>query len=514
MRAIVLAHEEDFNIGPVSVQPSVRTAGRADRREILEPRVMQVLVALAQHRGEVVSRDDLVEACWEGRVVGDDAVNRVIARLRRTAEGIGYGVFVVDTITKVGYRLRLLDEAAAEDKVAASRAPGTSRRELLIGGSAVVAATGLAGAWFGLRHSSEPVPISAESAAMLSQAKIAQWQNTREGQNQAIGLYRQVVTREPGYADGWGYLATAYAWTAHYRRSDEAAMLRDRAGAAANQGFALDADNPLALLGSATARPFVGNWLAIEKALREAVSRRPRNDDLRFSLALLLGSTGHGSEALKYMNFVPPSGPTPGVYFYQAQLFWTAGRMEDLDNLLAEARRLYPTHFALWFMRFYSFIYSGRAQDAIALAADKSNLPTGIGPEEIAAVTRVAQAIAAPAPATTTKIVDEWLLRAHRGVGYAENAVQFMTALGRPDDAFEVLRAYYFSEGFDCGEVRFTSNQGTYTPHDDRLTWFLFNPAIAPLRADERFDELVARIGLAAYWRTSGRPPDYLAHRA
>ena len=291
-------------------------------------------------------------------------------------------------------------------------------------------------------------------------------------------------------------------------------MLRQRARAAAQQGFALDADNPLALIGSATARPFVGNWLAIERALRDAVSRRPKIDDLSFSLALLLGSTGRGAEALKYLNLVLPSGPTPAVYFYQAQLLWTAGRMEDLDNLLADARRLYPTHFALWFMRFYSLIFSGRAQEAIALSADTVNLPTGIDPEEIAAVTRVARAIAAPTPATTAGVTGEWMQRAHEGAGYAENAAQFMTALGRIDDAFAVLRAYYFSEGFDCGEIRFTSSQGTYTPHNDRLTWFLFNPALSPLRADKRFADLVRRIGLSAYWTESGRRPDYLARRA
>ena len=510
MRAIVLAHEQDFEIGPVRVHPSVRTVERTGRREILEPRVMQVLVALAQSTGDVVSRDDLVETCWGGRIVGDDAVNRVIARLRRTAEGIGAGVFAIDTVTRVGYRLRPLDE---EESVA-SAAGSVNRRGMMFAGGALAAAAAIGTGWSVLRSRSAKAPISAESAAMLQQARIARWQNTREGQNQAIGLYRQVVTREPDYADGWGYLATAYAWTAHYRRSDEAAMLRQRARAAAQQGFALDADNPLALIGSATARPFVGNWLAIERALRDAVSRRPKIDDLSFSLALLLGSTGRGAEALKYLNLVLPSGPTPAVYFYQAQLLWTAGRMEDLDNLLADARRLYPTHFALWFMRFYSLIFSGRAQEAIALSADTVNLPTGIDPEEIAAVTRVARAIAAPTPATTAGVTGEWMQRAHEGAGYAENAAQFMTALGRIDDAFAVLRAYYFSEGFDCGEIRFTSSQGTYTPHNDRLTWFLFNPALSPLRADKRFADLVRRIGLSAYWTESGRRPDYLARRA
>jgi DNA-binding winged helix-turn-helix (wHTH) protein/tetratricopeptide (TPR) repeat protein len=507
MRAIVLAHAKDFSMGPVSVQPSIRTIGRDDRRAVLEPRVMQVLVALAKHSGEVVSRDDLVEACWNGRIVGDDAVNRVIGRLRRTADDFGADVFAIDTITRVGYRLRPLQGGEPSELQARPRPSVISRRGLIAGGGVLAVAAG--SGWLVLRRRWGEATVSPESAAMLQQAKVAQWQSTREGQNQAIGLYRQVVTREPNYADGWGYLATAYAWTAHYRRSDEAAMLRERARAAAAQAFSLDAGNPLAQLGAATARPFLRNWLAVERALRDAVSKRPENDDLSFSLALLLGSTGRGLEALKYMKFVLPSGPTPGIYFYQAQLLWTAGRMEDLDNLFVEARRLYPTHFALWFMRFYSFIFSGRAEEAIALSADTPNRPTGIDPEEIAAVTDVARALAAPSPSATAKVVDEWMRRARSGAGYAENAAQFMTALGRIDEAFAVLRAYYFSEGFDCGEIRFSASQGTYTAHNDRLTWFLFNPALAPLRADRRFRRLVNDLGLVEFWRASGRWPDY-----
>jgi DNA-binding winged helix-turn-helix (wHTH) protein len=114
MQTIVLAHEKSFSLGPVTVHPSTRSISRGEAHEVVEPRVMQVLVALASKPGEVVSRDDLVESSWSGRIVGDDAINRVISRLRRMADGIGAGVFVIETITRVGYRLRLLDDVAVQ----------------------------------------------------------------------------------------------------------------------------------------------------------------------------------------------------------------------------------------------------------------------------------------------------------------------------------------------------------------------------------------------------------------
>jgi DNA-binding winged helix-turn-helix (wHTH) protein/dienelactone hydrolase len=100
---IDLARAADFSLGALRVRPSSREVIANGAPEQLEPRVMQVLVALATRRGEVVTRDDLIEQCWDGRVVGDDAVGRCIARLRRLAEM--QGGFALETIARVGYRL-------------------------------------------------------------------------------------------------------------------------------------------------------------------------------------------------------------------------------------------------------------------------------------------------------------------------------------------------------------------------------------------------------------------------
>lgn len=116
-----LAREPSFRLASVDVRPATREVlGRPGQREVLEPRVMQVLVALARRRGEVVSRDELLHACWRGRTVGDDAVNRCVAALRRVAEA--FGGLAIETIARVGYRL---------DEVAASRGAGDGARTLV-----------------------------------------------------------------------------------------------------------------------------------------------------------------------------------------------------------------------------------------------------------------------------------------------------------------------------------------------------------------------------------------------
>ena len=86
---IQLSSEPDFELGDLRVHPSTREAIRGGVRHVVEPRVMQVLVALAHAGGAVVSRDDLIRSCWRGRVVGEAAINGCISKLRALAETDG-----------------------------------------------------------------------------------------------------------------------------------------------------------------------------------------------------------------------------------------------------------------------------------------------------------------------------------------------------------------------------------------------------------------------------------------
>ncbi len=105
-RVIDLAKESAFDLGAIHVRPSAREVLLPKRRELLEPRVMQVLTALAQADGEVVSREELIERCWAGRLVSEDSINRCIVRLRKLGEAAG-GAFVIETVPKIGYRLQV-----------------------------------------------------------------------------------------------------------------------------------------------------------------------------------------------------------------------------------------------------------------------------------------------------------------------------------------------------------------------------------------------------------------------
>jgi DNA-binding winged helix-turn-helix (wHTH) protein len=155
-RPVSLAREADFQLGTLLVRPSLREVGAGMRRMTLEPRVMQVLVALARMDGQVVSREDLIEACWSGRIVGDDAINRCIGRLRRLARDFD-GAFSIETVIRVGYRLT----AVAEEAPAAISSAPAKRWSLRVVVAIAIAALAIgAGAVLAIDQVSRPVSIA------------------------------------------------------------------------------------------------------------------------------------------------------------------------------------------------------------------------------------------------------------------------------------------------------------------------------------------------------------------
>ena len=71
----------------------------------IEPKVADLLQALIDRRGRVVSRAELLDAVWPGVVVGDEALTQSINKLRRALGETSRAPGVLQTISKRGYRL-------------------------------------------------------------------------------------------------------------------------------------------------------------------------------------------------------------------------------------------------------------------------------------------------------------------------------------------------------------------------------------------------------------------------
>ncbi len=160
---IDLAREEDFRLGELLVRPSTRQIESNGKSETLQPRIMQVLVALARRRGQVVSRDELAETCWEGRAVGEDALNRCTQQIRKLGETSG--AFRLETIPRVGYRLHAregADAAGQDTTLDAQPKPVAWPRWLMPAAIAVAVVMLAAGAGWWINLNSRTVAIAAQ----------------------------------------------------------------------------------------------------------------------------------------------------------------------------------------------------------------------------------------------------------------------------------------------------------------------------------------------------------------
>ena len=83
-----------------------------DRRELrrgaeliaIEPQVFDLLVYLVQNRHRVVSKDDLVEAVWGGRIVSESTLTSRINAVRRAIGDSGEAQRLIRTLPRKGIR--------------------------------------------------------------------------------------------------------------------------------------------------------------------------------------------------------------------------------------------------------------------------------------------------------------------------------------------------------------------------------------------------------------------------
>jgi TolB-like protein/DNA-binding winged helix-turn-helix (wHTH) protein len=95
----------DFRVGPWLVQPSLNTISQNGTSNHVEPKMMGVLVCLAEHTGEVVPKEKLLKAVWPDTFVCDDVLKRSISELRRVFGDDPRESRIIETIPKRGYRL-------------------------------------------------------------------------------------------------------------------------------------------------------------------------------------------------------------------------------------------------------------------------------------------------------------------------------------------------------------------------------------------------------------------------
>jgi predicted ATPase/DNA-binding winged helix-turn-helix (wHTH) protein len=129
-----------FRCGECSLDSSNRRFTRAGREYPLEPKVFAVLIQLVMRPGELVTRDQLLDAVWGHRYVTPSTLNRVITLARRALSEDGEGPKLIQTVHGAGYRyagpIEKAVSAPAEERIRFGPPPSArppARLQTLIG---------------------------------------------------------------------------------------------------------------------------------------------------------------------------------------------------------------------------------------------------------------------------------------------------------------------------------------------------------------------------------------------
>jgi DNA-binding winged helix-turn-helix (wHTH) protein/TolB-like protein/Tfp pilus assembly protein PilF len=181
-----------LRIGEWWADPATNQLRRAGDRVRLEPKAMEVLVALTARAGEVVSREALLAEVWPGVVVGDEALTQSIIKLRRALGDNPRAPAYIETISKRGYRLIA--------PVGGQPAPlPTRRRGWLWAAAAVIAALGFG--FFFLKENHEPPAAEVAEALTVTVLPFEAVGPDRENDYLARGIGSDLMTdlsRLPG----------------------------------------------------------------------------------------------------------------------------------------------------------------------------------------------------------------------------------------------------------------------------------------------------------------------------
>jgi TolB-like protein/DNA-binding winged helix-turn-helix (wHTH) protein len=78
---------------------------RGDETARLDPRTLRVLLCLAEHAGEIVSSESLLNTAWGDVAVSQDSVYQAVASLRRLLGDDPRDPGYIETVPRLGYRL-------------------------------------------------------------------------------------------------------------------------------------------------------------------------------------------------------------------------------------------------------------------------------------------------------------------------------------------------------------------------------------------------------------------------
>lgn len=473
-----LAARADFQLGDLHVSPGRRRVIGPGGSWHVEPQYMQVFLRLLDSAATVVTRADLFDECWGGAAVGDDSLNRAVRGARQIGERVGSAAFAIETIPRTGYRLQLARGVEIAPSSSSRKDRGSRRHD---------AVEKAYDAW----RMGEPC------------ADV-----------EAIAALDHVLSQASDDAPAWGMSALLHRKAAEYATGDQCAGHVSACERAARRALSIDPRQSDAHVALANVLPLYGRWTEVRRQLDSIRASDGEHVPAAHDLAILEMATGRVRSAGVVIARLIDRDPLAATFYYKRIYhLWSFGELGEMDRVATRALQLWPRHPAIWNARLWTLLFTNRAAQAQALLNDPDRpfLPAAA----LALLSITCAAVASRQAGEERgerreQAVAEAVAASSRGPAQAVAALLSLLALDAIDEAFTVANGYYLGLGATAAPQRWNTGDPSITDQHRRVTQPLFIPAARSMRADPRFLDLCAGIGLMDYWQHSGLSPDFL----
>ena len=364
-----------YQFGPFSLD-----AGRmlllADGEPVaLGPKVVETLLTLVEHPGDVVTKDAMLDQIWPEGYVDEANLSQNVHVLRKVLR-IRWDVQPIETIPRRGYRfteeVRLLSALPSAEPL-----PAAPRRRRLVWQSAVaslcVVALGGLLVFAAPRHSVKPAPLSA-TGARLDEIGHYYWNTrTQAGVTKSLAYFARVIDSDPANARGYAALAAADAIMGDYRYGPSKPMeYYARASAYAKRALALDPNcsEAHAVLGMIATKYSVrveGQLSLAMSELRRAIQLDPTDGPAHEWYGIALMSAGRVNEAYRELRKAADVDPlSVATIAWLGDAAYLNGRYAEAIGYAYETLDLAPHRYEV--LRTIALAYEARGEMSRAIA--------------------------------------------------------------------------------------------------------------------------------------------------
>jgi adenylate cyclase len=95
----------EFRVGEWLVEPNLNCISKGNQKISVEPKVIEVLAYLADYPGEVLSKEQIIQAVWPDTYVSEEVLRYSVSELRKAFNDDAHDPKIIQTIARRGYRL-------------------------------------------------------------------------------------------------------------------------------------------------------------------------------------------------------------------------------------------------------------------------------------------------------------------------------------------------------------------------------------------------------------------------